>query len=727
MNGQLSAVKLEANLAYVADNAIGLQIFDLSIPQTPQLIGQYPQSNSTNRTTVVATDLELVGSVVYLVIAEQLHVVDVSDPRKPILIKILTTHPVDRIAAEGNYVYTTSSNSSFFYGGFCVYDVTSRSNPILKGRLAAGYGGDACPAGNYVYVPNGYSGFDVIDVSDKTAPKRIGGYDTAGYAASITVAGTTAYVSDYDLGLGIFDVSQPRTPVFLRYVHTKGPCVGLKISGSVGYLSELDQGIEVIDLANARVPEVVGHYDTGVFALAMDVSGTLGAIVTRTKLAVVDLTQVRNPQRLSVCAITRLAYNLELQGNYAFVAGLDAGVRVFDITDPAHPSWVSEDVQPVGNVALGIAASGNYIFVGEGGSPGVRVLDGSNPLNLVPVSWIPTSMDVYSVAAIDHYIYAGRFGLEVFDFSDVNTPVAVGEFSTNVISYAVRVSGGFAYVANGTNGFLIFDVTNPASPQLVATYASSGAARDVSIRGSLAAFCDGSGGMHLVDISDPRSPKQISTYKAAANANSAQITGDYVFLAASSAGVELIDISNPASPVRVARYDTPRSAIRLRVRDNIVYVADTDSFQILQADLGPSRIIPKVTASGASHVFIDGLSPGGTYKVQRLENGVWTDASDSFAASAATFDTFVSGPPAAGPFRVAPEGTGIPAGVVSSVSAAVELLCEDLESAVTYQILGSTDLATWNDVVSLFVANNPSELKFFDAGQRQEFLKLARQ
>src|SRR5262245_43602734 len=55
--------------------------------------------------------------------------------------------------------------------------------------------------GSEAYVTEGNAGFQVIDVSDSTAPKILGAIDTPGSARGVTVSGSMAYVGDSASGL----------------------------------------------------------------------------------------------------------------------------------------------------------------------------------------------------------------------------------------------------------------------------------------------------------------------------------------------------------------------------------------------------------------------------------------------------------------------------------------------------------------------------------------------
>ena len=68
---------------------------------------------------------------------------------------------------------------------------------------------------NIVYVANGNSGLQIIDVSDPTNPTFKGSYDTSGTAVDVWIENNYAYVADGDSGLQIIDLFAEIAPTNL--------------------------------------------------------------------------------------------------------------------------------------------------------------------------------------------------------------------------------------------------------------------------------------------------------------------------------------------------------------------------------------------------------------------------------------------------------------------------------------------------------------------------------
>ena len=112
-----------------------------------------------------------------------------------------------------------------------VLDVSVPAAPVLTGRSAPlpDIVQGLAASGNTVYVADGESGLQIIDVTNPASPKWEGSLDTPGSAQNVAVSGTTAYVADGDGGLRIVDVSNPLAPVEVAAL--TAPTLGGEVNG----------------------------------------------------------------------------------------------------------------------------------------------------------------------------------------------------------------------------------------------------------------------------------------------------------------------------------------------------------------------------------------------------------------------------------------------------------------------------------------------------------------
>ena len=124
--------------------------------------------------------------------------------------------------------FEEGANVSIFGGG-----------PYIKGFVdTPGWSQSIYISGSYVYVADGSSGLQVIDISDLASPVIIGSVETPYYALGVYISGSYAYVADGYSGLQVIDISDPSNPAIIGSVDTPGYAREGYVSGSYAYVAE---------------------------------------------------------------------------------------------------------------------------------------------------------------------------------------------------------------------------------------------------------------------------------------------------------------------------------------------------------------------------------------------------------------------------------------------------------------------------------------------------------
>ena len=285
--------------------------------------------------------------------------------------------------------------------------------------------------------------------------------------------------------------------------------------------------------------------------------------------------------------------DLQVSGNYAFLANGYAGMRICDISNPTNPISVGT----VGSLGYprALTISDSHVFLVGDGS--LDIYDISNPTD--PVSVASTNIGGYQndVAVSGSYLYVPRSSLSIFDVSDPTYPLMTG----NVIgggSYSIVVSKDFAYVSNPNSGHTLFvyDVHNPYAPTNV--YASAGAyvwGLAISSNYLFAAsqsFIPVSGGyvsgVLTFDISNPTNPVYAATTGDSISAGARLVAKNgFVYLIDYMRGLTIYDASNPTNLVDVGNIMNSGSAWSVAVSGCYAYVGGTDGLHI-------NAIIPRL-------------------------------------------------------------------------------------------------------------------------------------
>ena len=300
-----------------------------------------------------------------------------------------------------------------------------------------------------------------------------------------------------------------------------------------------------------------GGTDGRVFA---GISGTCTITVTVGGFTAVARGTVRTvaPTALSYVDIPGFANNVDVNGNYAYVAAGSAGLQVVDVSDRTAPEIVAAVALP-GN-ANDVKLSGTHAFVAAG-AMGLHVVDVGNPLAPRLVGSVNTPGNAWDVRPLGTlaFVADGPAGLQIVDISNVAAPRIVGSVDTPGTAKGVDVSGQTAVVADGTGGLRIVDVSNPSSPAIVGAIGLGNDAQDVVVDGTVAYVAAYQGSLQVVGFSTPAAPTILGTTSQnlggiltdVAVSNGFAFGADVLFVN----GVPIVDVSVPTNPVVRSRLD----------------------------------------------------------------------------------------------------------------------------------------------------------------------------
>ncbi|WP_088510816.1 Ig-like domain-containing protein [Thaumasiovibrio subtropicus] len=234
------------------------------------------------------------------------------------------------------------------------------------------------------------------------------------------------------------------------------------------------------------------------------------------------------PVALASLDIPGYANNVDVAGNYAFVAAGAAGLQVVDVTDRANPTIV-----------------GSYDTQG-------------------------TAIDI-KVVGNNAYIADGEQGLVIIDIADPTMPVLVGGLDTAGIAQDLVVDLLYAYLALGNGGIEIIDISDPALPISRGVLANIGQVRGIALStGTVVIVADQA--LKVVDASDVTAP----TLQGSVNIGPVKdvvVRDNYAYVAAYSTGYKVVDISDPTAPNVVAgeAVIAPRD---VELSDNFAFFAE---------------------------------------------------------------------------------------------------------------------------------------------------------
>ena len=205
-----------------------------------------------------------------------------------------------------------------------------------------GYANNVDVQGDRAYIAAGAAGLQVVDVSDRTAPKIIASLDTDGTAIDIRVFGNLAYIADGEAGLKIVDISDSAAPVLLSGLDTAGIAQDLKIDGKFAYIADGANGLVIVDISDPAQPVQKSQLGGLGEALGVDAQGNRAVMVAGSSLYTLDVTDPAGPVLAGSIGIGSVK-DVVIDGNYAYVAAYSTGFKVVDVSNPSAPTLLGGD------------------------------------------------------------------------------------------------------------------------------------------------------------------------------------------------------------------------------------------------------------------------------------------------------------------------------------------------------------------------------------------------
>lgn len=251
IDGEVTAVAVRSDLAYVAAGSGGLVIVDISEPTAPQIISQLAVDD-------YAYDVMLSqdGGRAYLSNGGAgFKVVDVSNPSNAVLLGSYDTSGVVYSAAlssDGRKAYLADRF------GVVILSLDDEVNPALLGSV--NLPGDSraiklSDDGESAYIAAGFAGIQVVDVSFSFEPTRLASIATNNYAYDLDLSAdnAVAYVAAGDGGLQIIDIVSPTTPTLGTFVaspdaFSQTTSLLLSEDGSLVYLADGTNGVQIVNV-----------------------------------------------------------------------------------------------------------------------------------------------------------------------------------------------------------------------------------------------------------------------------------------------------------------------------------------------------------------------------------------------------------------------------------------------------------------------------------------------
>jgi len=337
-----------------------------------------------------------------------------------------------------------------------------------------------------------------------------------------------------------------------------------------------------LDLDSLNMRQVGRWFRGPVRAIAVDSARNLALISSGARLLVLDLTDSIHPQIVGALDIPEgivRSIHYDPVAQRAYLAASD--VVMVDLQTPSAPARMGRIATP--GTAQDVSVHGNTLYVADGNA-GLRVYDITQPANPVERGSLVLSYtgdrDAREVAVVGTVAYVGLGSvgcLFVVDVSNPASPVNLGRpYSSNCAVNEIIPGGNVLYVA-ADGELLIWDITQPSSPLFKNRWSNGYALRALAVKDTLLMAGSGNDTLLFLDVHDPSFPFQISSVTLPAGAMldwpvDLAVRGSVLFVAGRMQGLRVVDIADPQQPV-VVNQVTGVQATRMVDRDTLLFVS----------------------------------------------------------------------------------------------------------------------------------------------------------
>lgn len=255
---------------------------------------------------------------------------------------------------------------------------------------------------------------------------------------------------------------------------------GLYVENGYAYITNNNE-LFIINIREPENPKKVGKISTGV-TFNLTVKSGLAYTVGEYGY-IIDVSDPSKPRKLGELPLQGTGHCIWLENSLAYIA-TSAGLEIFDVTEPARPTPVSQCSE---GPSRGVVCVDGFAYVANRIN-GLEVIDVTNPADPVKITTIPGTQAAWNIHVHEDYLFLGRhqYGVDIFSIADAKTPRLIGNFNDDDGGEALSVWGddNYLYVADNF-GVEVLDIHDPAHPRQVEELGGLGCTHDICVAGKL--------------------------------------------------------------------------------------------------------------------------------------------------------------------------------------------------------------------------------------------------
>lgn len=625
------------DMAYLA-GIRNMQVIDVSDPQNLTMHGSYTMKS--HETSWFGNELHTGHLFLYskVIIGSSytgssyglLEIIDVRDPDNP--------HPVTHYDLRDNELTDIHVSGDIlamvgFYGGLTLFDIhdpttltlLSTSHPQLSIERGAVVG-DKAYLGTHL---------NIVDVRTPTAPRLVAKHMNIEGINDIEAVGDLLFLASGRNGLQIAHVNDQGDFFLLHTFDRPNYAVSVAIVDDIAYVADREQGLLVIDVSNLEAPVVLKSFDIQAAQDVLVVGNTL--YVAAIGLFTFDINDPSAPSLIGSVNPTPLQERWKRQvfvdGSTAFLTDSSGHLDVFDVRNPADPTFLRAYSVPTPTGYIHIAGSLCFVSIMQDGSHGgLYIFDISDPASLKQIYHNPRFDRYNEFQIVDDLIYMFRLGsFEIFRITGHNMPTSTPVSSAShilpplptktplppptstlvppntptpvptatpipedkqvTVEFEGQIGGRFtsvvlkdnyAFVIEGNTKLVVLDVQNPQQPVRVSSLQLPDVAGPIVVEGDMAyVLVEGydptrKQKLLTIDVSDRSAPVLVGAYESGYGMRALSVISTTAYVALPEVGFESIDVSDPTHPTLIHRQDIMSETHFIQVDGDIAYVSAQD-------------------------------------------------------------------------------------------------------------------------------------------------------
>ena len=407
-------------------NGSKFEIYDITTPLDPQLLGSYPLPNYYSQ--VITEPGRLFVNSVY-----GMQIIDITNPQSPSSMGEFHIGQIQTasIAISGNYGFV-----SLYGTGLSVVDLSDSTRPKEVARLPFKWVQTMAIVGNRLVVIDLVQGTIEFDIGTPSSPTEIGrlNWKPAPMVPHPFVDGNRIWLPMGANGIGSVRLNDPAGPTIDQQSDLEsGHVSGFTVRGDRVYVADGYGGMKILRWRPPGAPEVLGRFGTNTYIEAVSVSGDRAAILSFGQVTFLD---VSNPSQIrslgnAVAAPGKFFYpgSILLGPEHAYMGGQSLSVcRLSDL-----PNCTAADVPGLGlgTMVGGLVLHENHLYAFTERSIGIFALDDPGHPRLIGQHRAPILGRSWSFATIGFVGDLGlastdSFGLEAVDMYNLESPRPLG-------------------------------------------------------------------------------------------------------------------------------------------------------------------------------------------------------------------------------------------------------------------------------------------------------------